>query len=87
MRKYAYLIDNVKNSSGETAVSFRVPTGTYRAGWFASDAFETGETYVLEKDGGEIFRWTQDAQSAGDAVQGGFGPGGPGGPEGGPQKP
>ena len=77
----------IKNSSGETAVSFRVPTGTYRAGWFASDAFETGETYVLEKDGGEIFRWTQDAQSAGDAVQGGFGPGGPGGPEGGPQKP
>ncbi|MBO4407016.1 MAG: hypothetical protein J5849_04880, partial [Clostridia bacterium] len=49
-------------------------------GWISSDALAVGESYTVEKDGGEVLSWTQSDTITGSAGMGGFGGGGfPGG--------
>ena len=70
---------HIADDSGTTIFSFTL-NGSYMSCWIASDVFQIGGSYVVEKDGSSFLSWTQSAATEGSAGGfsgfGGFGEGG-----------
>ncbi len=63
------------DGNGNSIFSFTL-NGSYASGWIASEAFQTGGSYTLEREGSAVLAWTQSSAMEGDAAGfGGFGNG------------
>ena len=66
---------DLMDGNGNTIFSFTLG-GSYTSCWIASEAFQTGGSYVLERDGSAVLSWTQSSSMEGDSAGfGGFGNG------------
>ena len=72
----------IKDSSGNTIAEFTL-SANYSSVWTASDKYELGGSYSIEKDGSSVHSWEQTSSTVGSAGGSGFGPGGGGGRPGG----
>ena len=68
----------VADANGNTVFSFSLES-PYTSCWIASEAFQLGGSYTVEKDGSALLSWTQSSSTEGDSVGsgwfGGFGNG------------
>lgn len=68
----------IADTNGNTIFSFALEN-SYTSCWIASEAFQLGGSYMVEKDGSALLSWTQSSSTEGDSIGpgwfGGFGNG------------